>query len=302
MNKPTLIILSALFLFLLFSCVEEKKEQAQSKPKVQVKTAGILMGYLPDNIELTGKTIYLNKSSLVSPISGYITKVNVQQGDRVSKGDLLFEIQTPESFVMQKKESSTNNYGLINIYAPTSGRVVSLNIVSTGVFTDVGAEMCKLLSSDDLKLQVSVPFEYNKLAKTGVSCKVILPDNSSVSATFTNMLPQIDETSQTVKVLANLNTNKFIPENMIVQVLLDKSKKHDAQILPKHCLQTDALMSKFWVIKLINDSTAVQTTVEIGNQTHEKVEILSPQFLATDLFISEGAYGLSDTVLIETIK
>ena len=301
MNKLTLLTIVTLSL-ILFSCVEEKKERAQSKPKVQVKTAGISIGYLPDNIELTGKTIYLNKSSLVAPIGGYITKVNVKQGDQVSEGDLLFEIQTPESFVMQKKENPANNYGLINIYAPVSGRVVSLNIVNTGVFTDKGSEMCLLLSSDDLKLQVSVPFEYNKLAKTGNNCTVNFPDNSSIAATFTNILPQIDETSQTVKVLASLNTSKFIPENMIVQVLIDKSKKHEAQILPKHCLQTDALMSKFWVMKLINDSTAVQTAVEIGNQTHDQVEIISPQFNASDLFISEGAYGLSGTVLVETIK
>jgi stress-induced morphogen len=86
---------------------------------------------------------------------------------------------------------------------------------------------------------------------------------------------------------------------MIVKVLINKSNEHKTQILPKACLQTDALMRNFWVMKMINDSTAVQTNVKVGNQTHNKVEILSPQFNKNDLFISEGAYGLSDTVLVK---
>ena len=54
-------------------------------------------------------------------------------------------------------------------------------------------------------------------------------------------------------------------------------------------------------MKLINDSIAAQTFVTIGNQNHDKVEILSPVFNADDLFVSEGAYGLSDTALVEII-
>ena len=83
---------------------------------------------------------------------------------------------------------------------------------------------------------------------------------------------------------------------------MDRSKKHNAQIIPKSCLQTDALMTKFWVMKLINDSTAVQVPVTVGNQTHSQAEILSPAFDSTDLIVNQGAYGLSDTVLVRVVK
>ena len=302
MNRITIALAALFTLFLLSSCEEQVAEQNQAKPKAQVSLTNISRGYLPDYINLSGKTIYLNKSSLLAPISGYISKVEVQQGDKVSKGELLFEMQTAEAYVMNKKGNNTNNYGTVKIYAPVSGRIVSLNIVSKDVFADKGAEMCVLLASNDLKLQVKLPFEYNSYAGIGSKCKVILPDNTEISGTFSKVLPQIDESSQTVKVLASLNTNKFIPENMIVNVLLDKSSEHEVQILPKKCLQTDALMKEFWIMKLINDSTAVQVPVVIGNQTHKQVEILSPLFTDNDLFISEGAYGLSDTVLVEINK
>jgi hypothetical protein len=241
--------------------------------------------------------VYLNKNSLVSPISGYITKVNVRQGDKVIKGNILFEIQTTEAYIMSKKDPN-NNYGVIKIKAPVSGQLVNLNIVNSNIFINIGSELCNILESDDLKLQINVPFEYNKFIKIGRKCMVVLPDNTKTDATFINILPQVDEIMQTEKVLAEININYFLPENIIVKVLIDRSNKKQTQILPETCLQTDALMSKYWVMKLINDTTAVQVYVKKGNILQDSVEILSPLFNDNDMIISEGAYGLSDTVLI----
>ena len=299
MNR--LIIILTL-LISIWSCNQEKQEQENKPPKIKVKLAKIEMGYIPDYIELTGKTIYLNKSNLIAPISGYITKVVAQQGDVVKKGQILFEMKTSEAYLMQNADSlSQSNYGSIKVYATVSGRIMNLSVMNKGVFVDKGSVMCILMSSNDLKLQVNIPFEYNKWAKIGNKCKIILPDNTEIIGQFSKYLPQINEASQTLKVLANIKTNQFLPENMIVKVLLDKSTKQETQTLPKSCLQTDALMTKYWVMKLINDSTAVQTEVEVGNQNHDKFEIISPQFNPNDQFISEGAYGLEDTVLIENL-
>ncbi len=298
MNSSSKTVLFLLALALLFSCKPQTKERAGSISKAQVRLTGITKGNIPDYIELSGKTIYLNKSNLVAPISGYITKVNVQQGDKVKKGDLLFEMQSPEAYVM----NDDNKFGSVRIKATTTGQLVSLSIVNTGVFADKGSAMCTILSSNDLKLQVNFPFEFDKYAKIGNKCKVILPDSSVITGTFTNILPQIDEVSQTEKVLADLNNKSFIPENIIVKVLFDKSTKHEVQVLAKECIQTNALMSEFWVMKLINDSTVVKIPVQTGNQSHDKIEILLPLFEEGAKFVSEGGYGLGDTTIVGIIK
>lgn len=296
-----IFILIGLFAVTLFSsCSEKLQEQTSAVPKVKVKTVKISHGSIPDYLELTGKTVYLNKSNLIAPISGYVTKVNAQQGDIVKKGHLLFEMKTPEAYLIQNNDRAANKaYGTINVYAAVSGRIMNLSVMNKGVFVDRGSVMCIIISSGDLKLQVNIPFEYNKWAKIGNKCKIILPDYTETDGRFSKWLPQINEASQTVKILANINTVSFLPENMIVKVLVDKSPKETVQILPKSCLQTDALMTKFWIMKLINDTVAIQTEINVGNQNHDKFEILSPVFDSTDLFICEGAYGLSDTVLIE---
>jgi len=297
MNKLNLLLI---LLLALGSCNEQIPEQQASALKVKVKITKIKMAYFPDYIELTGKTIYLNKSNLIAPISGYVTKVNAQEGDIVKKGQILFEIKTTEAYLMQNADSLTKaNYGNIKVYAAVSGRIMNMSVMNKDVFVDKGSILCILMSSNDLKLQVNIPFEYNKWAKIGNKCKIILPDNTEIYGQFSKYLPQINKASQTIKILATINTKQFLPEYMIVKVLLDKSKKQETQTLPKTCLQTNVLMTKFWVMKLINDSTAVQTKVQVGNQNHEQFEILSPEFQLTDRFISEGAYGLQDTVFIE---
>ncbi len=299
--KITVIPLITALIF-LDSCINQQPARPTTAPKTQVTVTKLTRGYLPDYIQMTGKTIYLNKTGITSPINGYVTKVNIRQGDKVKKGDLLYEIQTPEAYIMDNNSGSANHYGIIKIYAPVNGRVINLNSVNRGLFVNKGDVLCKLLASNDLMLQVNVPVEYVNFTGAGKKCKVILPDDKVIEGLFTKELAQMDEKSQTIKVLAQLNTTGFFPENMITKVLVDRSVKHMAQIAPKTCLQTNALMTRFWIMKLINDTTAIQVFVKIGNQTHRQVEILSPLFKPGDLFINQGAYGLSDTVLINVAE
>lgn len=302
--KKIIILFSALILInLLFSCKENQDtKQKNNSTKVQVKTTNIKEGYLPDYINLTGKTIYLKKNTILAPITGYITKVNIQQGDRVSKNKVLFSMQSQESYVLRNMDSLSQKYGKIKIHTPSSGIINQLNVFKSPLFVDKGTQLCEIVDINSLFIQANLPFEFRKYAHIGNKCKIIFPDSSISRATFTKILPQMSEESQSVKILAKLNTNTFIPENMIVQILVDKSNKHKSQILPKNCLMTNPLMTKFWVMKLINDSIAVNIPVKVGNQTHTQVEILSPEFNKQDRIISEGAYGLADTVLVEIIN
>jgi len=301
MNKIMSLILIAFMALVISSCQEQVAERADAVPKVQVKVTQVVQGSIPEYMVLSGKTIYLNKSRIVAPIGGYLTSVNVQAGDRVKKGDLLFEMQSPEAYLMQKKDGDAKNYGYRKIFAPTTGIITSLNVVHQEVFIDKGGEMCKIIDSKDLKIQAELPYEYRALAKLGMSCQVVLPDSSVFDGVFTKILPEINEASQTVKILANISNATFLPENMLLKVMVEKGEKHQTQILPRECLLTDALMTQFWVMKLKNDTTAIRVDVKPGNQSHRLVEILSPIFNEHDRILSQGAYGLGNTALVEVV-
>jgi hypothetical protein len=58
------------------------------------------------------------------------------------------------------------------------------------------------------------------------------------------------------------------------------------------------MMQNFWVMKLINDTTAIKINVKVGLKNKDEVEITDPLFIPTDRILSQGNYGLSDTALV----
>ena len=74
--------------------------------------------------------------------------------------------------------------------------------------------------------------------------------------------------------------------------------KTTAATLPKNSVLSNETQSEFWVMKMINDTTAVKVPVNKGIESGDRVEIISPQFSPTDKILLSGNYGLSDTALV----
>ncbi len=301
MRKIRIIIL-VLPLLANWACRNKESEPVTQNAKVQVKVAHITHGTLPDYLQFTGKTVFLNKNTITSPVTGYVTEVFVQPSDYVKKGDTLFTLVSQEVYAL-RNDTLPKNYGNIPVLSPTTGIIAGLTIFKKPVFVDKNTLLCNIVETNSFFVETEVPYEYSNYVELGSACKIQFPDSVITDAVFYKTLPSMDAKAQTQKILAKIkNLKKIIPENMFVTVLVKKSEGCIKQILPKTCVMTDALMTKYWVMKMINDSTAVQTFVTIGTQNHKQVEILSPIFSDSDLLISEGAYGLEDTVLVSIIK
>ena len=145
-------------------------------------------------------------------------------------------------------------------------------------------------------------YDFIKYVPVGKRCQIILPDNSRHAVTITTPLTAMNMTAQTQSVLAKLSESIFLPENLIVRVLISKGMDNSKQILPKSCIQSDEMMKNFWVMKLINDSTAVRLPVTVGNKNESEAEILNPKILPSDRIILSGSYGLGDTALVKIKK
>jgi len=55
-------------------------------------------------------------------------------------------------------------------------------------------------------------------------------------------------------------------------------------------------------MKVIDSSTAVKVPVKKGMEINDRIEILSPLFTATDLFLLTGNFGLADTAKIRIME
>jgi multidrug efflux pump subunit AcrA (membrane-fusion protein) len=93
-----------------------------------------------------------------------------------------------------------------------------------------------------------------------------------------------------------------IPENLLATVSIIKSRKENTIVLPKEAILSNETQTDYWIMKLINDTTAIKTPVQTGIQDKHKVEILSPDLTPTDKILITGNYGLPDTAIVQIIK
>src|SRR5258708_15403811 len=59
--------------------------------------------------------------------------------------------------------------------------------------------------------------------------------------------------------------------------------------------RSDEMMEKFWVMKLINDSTAIKVDVKPGTMNKDLVEILDPRFNKGDQFLDRKSTRLNSS-------
>jgi hypothetical protein len=304
--KQLSIYSSIILALVLAACGGKTGTQTEqtTTPKTLVEVVSISNGSIDDALTLFGTTIYLQRNLVSASIPAFITQVNVKLGDRVNKGDVLYVLQSKESRALgtniSKMDSTLKDFGIIKVRASANGIVSTLDKQQPGDYVLEGAQLCTISETNDLVFQVNVPFEFTAYAKTGTRCTIILPDNTQHSAVFTKALTAMNVTAQTQTILAKCNENLFLPENMMVKVTISKGQQAQKQVLPKSCVSSDEMMKEFWVMKLINDSTAIKIPVTIGNKNSEVIEVLSPQFNLSDKIIKKGNYGLPDTALVST--
>lgn len=279
---------------------------AEPKPKTSVQITRIQEGNISDNLVLSATSVYLKRNMVTSSIAAFITQVYVKLGDHVVKGQPLYLLESKERKALgtdiSKVDPSLKGFGLITVKAPASGIVTTFDKQQTGEYVLEGTQLCTIAASQDLAFQVNVPFEYTDLVKPGKKCIITLPDSSQHTATITTPLATMNAVEQTQVLLAKPEQNLFLPENLLAKVQVNRSAAGNRQVLPKACVLSDELLKNFWVMKLINDSTAVKVPVTTGSKNKSAIEVLSPKFQSGDRILISGNYGMADTALVVVNK
>jgi len=302
MKNIFFLMLAFFSLSVLSSCKERASTQSEQMPLVSVKTTPVVLGDIENNVSFNGKTIYLKKNPVVSPIAGYIVRANVKFGDEIQKNDVLFEIQTKENKALENSNISADKIGIIKVLASSGGFVNELNISETGGYVVEGWLLCNIVNNKDLMIQVNVPFEYNSLLKTDRKCKVLLSDDTTIGGVIYQILPIIDEANQTQTILIKPDASRQLPENLNLTIQFIYEKHIDSFLVSRDAIMTNETQSEFWVMKIANDNLAVKIPILKGIENDSIVEVLSSDLKINDLIISEGAYGLPDSTVVRIEK
>jgi hypothetical protein len=291
----------------IISCKGKKEEAgAEIKPVAQVKISNVQYKNMEEQVKLTATSVYLQRSQVNAPVAGYITNVRIKYGDAVSKGQVLYAMETKERTALGNtdviEDSTLGNFGKLLIKAPASGIITTIDRQQTGEYVMEGNPFCTITQSGDLAFQLNVPYEYHSIVQNKNYCTIVLPDNSQVQGRIIKPLSSLNVIAQTQQYLVKPVKNIFLPEGLVASVLLTTSSKQNVQILPKECVLSDELMKNFSIMKLLNDTTAVKVDIKVGIRNTGAVEIVSPQLSTADRILSEGNYGLADTALVKIIK
>ena len=241
---------------------------------------------------------------LFRSINGYIEKSFVNQGDIVQAGKPLYSIKTKEGEALSKyaaKDSSFKFTGKLTIVAPVTGIVVEATKQTNDYVSD-GEQLCIISAQSSFVFLLNVPYEQSKYATPGRNCSILLPDSTVLNGTISGKLSIVDPVSQTQSYVVKPVTSTILPENLSVLVRISKSSKENTQVIDKLCVLSDETMENFWVMKLINDTTAVKVAIKTGMVSGDKIEIVSPAFTQSDRLINTGNYGLADTAFVNIIQ
>jgi len=300
--KRIFSLINLIILFALISCTNNSKPAEEESVKVTtpVTVTSVSTGTISKVINLTATSSYLKKNTVKSTATGYITKISCSIGEYMKAGSPLYSVKTKEAEALSNFSKTNPEFdfnGELTIKAPTSGIISEVNKQANDYVAD-GDQLCVIAEQSSLVFLLNVPFEQNKHAAIGTNCEIVLPDSTRIPGTITSKLSAIDVTSQTQSFVVKPRTNAQLPENLTAFVQLNESTKANTQIVEKGCVLSDETMENYWVMKLINDSTAIKVAVKPGIVTDSRIEILLPLFANSDRLVNSGHYGLPDTARV----
>lgn len=316
MKNPTYAILLACTVALL-SCGQQKDKSAdpadkaataakadsagETEARTPVTVTTVSQEAMNDYIELNAVSAFLQKSYVKANANGYLESADVYPGKYVEPGQLLFTLKTKEAQTIGNSikilDSTLKFSGLNRINAGQHGYITQLNHQS-GDYVQDGEQLAVISDRNSFVFLLDLPYELRPFVLNQHTVELILPDGQKLNGTIGPVMPTVDSASQTQNVVIRVNAAQAIPENLIAKVRVTRSAKSKTLSLPKTALLTDETESNFWVMKMIDSSTAVKVPVKKGMETNDRVEILSPLFSPDDRILISGNYGLPDTAKV----
>jgi hypothetical protein len=270
--------------------------------RIPVTVSSLQIGPMINYLELNATSAFLFKAAVKSPVTGYIEKILVNQGDAVEKDQLLFRLKTKEAMALMADSMNNIKFkGVVEVKAATAGIISSVEH-STGDYVAESDQLCQIAIRESYAFILDVPFELSGTVKLNNECEIALPDSQVIKGIIKSRLPSMAGNSQTERYIVRLARPKTLPENLTGKIKIIKELVKDAVSLPKSSILADETMQSYWVMKVIHDSMAVKVPVTPGISTEKYVQVTSPVFKPSDSFLISGNYGLGDTVFIKILK
>ncbi|NVM67545.1 multidrug efflux pump subunit AcrA (membrane-fusion protein) [Mucilaginibacter sp. SG538B] len=304
------IYLFAGLLILLYSCKGNTQPaddagDGGSAAQTPVTVTAVADSAMVDYIDLTATSVFQQKNIVKANANGYIQKVNILPGHYVNKGEFLFSIKTKEAQSIGNSinvlDTTFKFSGVNKIKAAGNGYVTQLNH-QQGDYVQDGEQLAVISDRSSFVFVMQLPYELRSYVKNSQNVQLVLPGGEKLTAQVSSSMPAVDSLSQTQGIVLKVNSANPIPENLVAKARIIKSIRPHTLSLPKSAILSNETQTEFWVMKLINPTTAVKTAITKGIEAGGRVEILTPKFSANDKIVVTGNYGLADTAKVKIVE
>jgi membrane fusion protein, multidrug efflux system len=247
-------------------------------------------------------------AQLAAPSAGVVTKVNVIEGQQVTNGQVLVELnsQAAEAEVeRQKKLYAQQNTSLKNlqeaeaqlamaqITAPLSGTVVRVN-VKPGQAVDLTTIVVEVMDLNRLAVSAEIPSAEARDLKSGNPLEILTAPPVTTDLLFVS--PSVDKDNDTVLVRALLPKDSGLRPGQFVSLHIVTAIHTNCLAAPSESVVTDESGKN--IIALVKGDEATQMPVQTGLRENGLVEVEATELKAGDSVVTIGAYGLPEKTKI----
>ena len=251
-------------------------------------------------LELNANTAFLKKEIVRATFQAYIQKTMKNIGDHVDEGEVLFYLKTKEASAADTLTTQVPDdffKGAIPIKAKSNGILTLLNY-HTGDFVSDGEQLAIISNPSSIAILLNVPYQNISQIRLNSECLLVFPDGKTLTGRIVKSIPSVDPNAQTQTYLIQSSRIDHLPENLNLTVRVPLKTAANALVVEKGAVLCDETQENFWIMKLMNDSTAVRVNIQKGLEDDTLVQILTPVLPDRQKVVVDGGYGLHDTARV----
>lgn len=252
-------------------------------------------------------------AQLAAPSAGVVARVNVIEGQRVEKGDLVLELNSStmtaenaaQELARQKQLYAQQNTSLKNLQmaavqlallrvtAPLSGTVVRVN-VKPGQAVDSTTIVAEIMDLARLAVSAEIPAE--EAGELKCSNVVEVSSVPPVTTELSFVSPVVNKNNDTVLVRALLPAGGTLRPGQFVPMRIVTAVHTNSLAAPTTAVVTDVNGKS--TIALVKGDEAEQLAVQTGLRENGWIEVAAPGLKPGDTIVTVGAYGLPEKTKI----
>ena len=256
-------------------------------------------------------------ATISSAVAGAVAQVNVIEGERVEKGEILAALNSSSTTfenAQREAERQKNLYeqhntslkaledaqaqlALLQIPSPLSGTLVKLN-VKPGQAVDATTVVAEVMDLDRLALNAQIPAAQAAQLRVGQTMEAQTDPPATARVFFVS--PAVDRNNDTVLAAALLPPDSGLRPGQFVSLRVITGEHKDVLAAPAESVVTDSEGRQ--VIAIVSGEEAEQAPVTTGYRDQGLIEVTGANLHEGQIVVTVGAYGLPKKTKVQIVN